>query len=388
MFWGVRVFCLRSNHQDICVRHARYFPLNFFWQTLMRVGSRVERWTVFLLLSATNLLLPWPDRQSSRATLRWFCHVWNQQQRGKIRKIIIFVIYDGNFALFACSCWIWFGLFYDGGVYAYGVPFSGRKQWFAWYFRRYDWLFSSNFPNYFLIPNCCVAFVSPPLLANNHHRNANSTAQNRGDGDIFAAVEGAVVGDNQFQQHLAENANALSTSYSRQQNQYVRLFIESIAANPSLAKAAALVDDPYLGPGVESPHFIVVCRNQSPLDNVKALKVMNKLLVNFLYSSKKGNGKHLAAGTWATRLKTLLSALKRNHGFLLYFWRFQRLWWFSLQCFGQALGAIEQGWSEFLSIQPWQLLWTRLPAGEVLSWNGWMAFGGLARKQYDGGSQS
>ena len=94
------------------------------------------------------------------------------------------------------------------------------------------------------------------------------------------------------------------------------MFIESIAANPSLAKAAALVDDPYLGPGVESPHFIVVCRNQSPLDNVKALKVMNKLLVNFLYSSKKGNGKHLAAGTWATRLKTLLSVLKRNHGFL------------------------------------------------------------------------
>ena len=77
-----------------------------------------------------------------------------------------------------------------------------------------------------------------------------------------------------------------------------------------------MVDDPFLGPGVQSPHFLVVCRGQSAADNPKALKVMNKLLVNFLYSSKKGNGKHLSASTWSTRVKTLLSALKREHGFL------------------------------------------------------------------------
>lgn len=140
-------------------------------------------------------------------------------------------------------------------------------------------------------------------------------ALNDGGCDLFSTVEGAVVGDNQFQQSLVKNANSLSSNYNRAQNHYVRLFMESIEANPSLEKACALVDDPHLGPGVKSPHFIVVCRGQSPADNPKAFKVMNKLLVNFLYSSKKGNGKHLSASTWSTRVKTLLSALKRDHGF-------------------------------------------------------------------------
>ena len=125
-------------------------------------------------------------------------------------------------------------------------------------------------------------------------------------------MNNAPVGDNEFQNELSKSASAHSSAYVRVQSTVVHKFIESMEENAALAAAAEIVDDPD-NPGQQNPRFIILLRNR-PITDYKALRFMNKLLVNFFYKSKTISGKYFAASTWSTRLKTLLATLKRNFG--------------------------------------------------------------------------
>ena len=131
--------------------------------------------------------------------------------------------------------------------------------------------------------------------------------------DLVETVTNALVGENQLQRSLAQSANAHSESYRRQQSAVIQSFMESIEENPELARAAMLMEDPE-NPGLEQPRFVLAFRNK-PATNQKSLRAFNKLLVNFFYKLKKLDGTQFAASSWSTRLKTLLSSLKRLYGF-------------------------------------------------------------------------
>ena len=121
------------------------------------------------------------------------------------------------------------------------------------------------------------------------------------------------VGSDQLQRHLSAEANAHSTSYNKSQETVFRIFLDSMNCTDGLRQCAELVSDPESRVGAMVRRFVLFCRGKAPTDH-QALRFMNKLLVNFFYLSKKADGSHVTASTWATRLKTLLSALKRNEG--------------------------------------------------------------------------
>ena len=121
------------------------------------------------------------------------------------------------------------------------------------------------------------------------------------------------VGSDQLQRHLSAAANAHSASYNKSQETVMGIFIDSIYYTQGLRFWAEYVVDPKSRDGKEVPRFVLYCRGK-PVTDTNALKFFNKLLVNFFYSSKKADGTHITASSWSTRLKTLLSALKRNHG--------------------------------------------------------------------------
>ena len=121
------------------------------------------------------------------------------------------------------------------------------------------------------------------------------------------------VGSDQLQRHLSAEANAHSTSYNKSQETVYRIFLDSLQCTDGLRQCAELVADPESRVGNLVRRFVLYCRGKAPSD-LQALRFMNKLLVNFFYLSKKADGSHVSASTWATRLKTLLSSLKRNQG--------------------------------------------------------------------------
>lgn len=127
------------------------------------------------------------------------------------------------------------------------------------------------------------------------------------------AVSDLEIGENQLQRHLSSEANSHSASYNKAQGTIYGLFLSAMYQNEDLRECAEFVPDPESRVGKEQPRFVLFCRGKSPSDMI-ALRFMNKLLVNLFYASKKADGTHITASTWSTRLKTLLSSLKRNEG--------------------------------------------------------------------------
>ena len=131
--------------------------------------------------------------------------------------------------------------------------------------------------------------------------------------EMVSIVNDLEVGNDQLQRHLSAAANAHSTSYNKSQETVYAIFLDSIFHTEGLRECAVSVPDPESRDGKKKPRFVLFCRRKPASDQI-ALRFMNKLLVNFFFASKKADGTHVSASTWSTRLKTLLSALKRYDG--------------------------------------------------------------------------